>query len=147
MLTILLISAVLVTVCVVFHGVVLQTIAKFFLPKLRCFSFYRISLVIFFAILAHIIEIIFFVAPYAIMIPSDSYGTINGVEDPDFNDLFYFSAVTYTSTGYGDLTPVGNLRIFATVEALTGLIMIAWTASFAFLMMQRYWINQQEQNS
>ena len=68
--------------------------------------------------------------------------SISGAESLDWSDLFYFSAVTYTSTGYGDLTPTDNLRLLATIEALTGLIMIAWTASFAFLVMQRYWQEQ-----
>ena len=32
-----------------------------------------------------------------------------------------------------------HLRLLAAVEALTGLVLIAWTASFAFLLMQRLW--------
>ncbi len=33
----------------------------------------------------------------------------------------------------------GDIRLLAGVEALTGLVLIAWTASFAFLQMQRFW--------
>jgi uncharacterized membrane protein len=35
--------------------------------------------------------------------------------------------------------PVGAIRILAGVEALTGLVLVAWSASFAFLQMQRHW--------
>ena len=83
-------------------------------------------------IVAHLIEIALFQIAYIWLVQNDQYGAIIGDTSLDWSDLFYFSAVTYTSTGYGDLTPTGNMRLFATVEALTGLIMIAWTASFAF---------------
>lgn len=138
MIAILTISAILVTLCVMFHGLVLQVLGRLLFQSQK-FSFYRISLLIFFVILAHIVEITFFQVAYAYMVPADQHGAIAGVDDPDLHDLFYFSATTYTSTGYGDLTPTGNLRFLATVEALTGLIMIAWTASLAFFIMQRYW--------
>jgi hypothetical protein len=144
-LTILLVSATLVIACVVFHGFALQVVAvKLFRSKE--FSFYRISVLISFAIVAHLIEIVLFQIAYIWLVPNNRHGTIIGAESLDWRELFYFSAVTYTATGYGDLTPTGNMRLFATVEALTGLIMIAWTASFAFLVMQRYWQKQDSLN-
>ena len=139
--TIVLVSATLVIACVVFHGFTLQWIAQLLFRK-QDFSFYRISLLIAAAIVAHLIEIIIFQIAYIWLIPFESNGAIMGEGSLNWYDLFYFSASTYTATGYGDLTPTGNLRLLATVEALTGLIMIAWTASFAFLVMQRYWQEQ-----
>jgi hypothetical protein len=136
--TILLVSALLVIACVVFHGFALQWIAHRLFRRLG-FSFYRISLLIALAIIAHLIEIVLFDLAYVWLVPQVQFGGIIGDGELTPQDYFYFSAVTYTSTGYGDMVPTGNLRLFATVEALTGLIMIAWTASFAFLVMQRYW--------
>lgn len=51
----------------------------------------------------------------------------------------YFSAETYTSLGYGDVYPTGAMRLIAGIEALTGLLMISWTASFTYLEMGRHW--------
>lgn len=138
MIIFLLVSAALVIGCVVFHGYTLQTIAKFLIQE-KDFCFYRIGILITSAILAHLFEIVFFVFGYLWLTSIDPTSTINGAGELEWQDLFYFSAATYTSTGYGDLTPSGNLRLFSTIEALTGLIMIAWTASFTFLVMQRYW--------
>jgi hypothetical protein len=135
------VSALLVTTSVVFHGSTLQMISSWLFRK-KDFSFYRISFLIAFAIVAHLIEIVLFQMAYIGLAPNEKNGMIIGDGNLDYRDLFYFSAVTYTSTGYGDLVPTGNLRLFATVEALTGLIMIAWTTSFAFLVMQRYWQEQ-----
>ncbi len=37
----------------------------------------------------------------------------------------YFSTVTFTTLGYGDLRPLGRLRVAAAVEAALGAIMMA----------------------
>ncbi|TLX47351.1 potassium transporter Kef [Pseudoalteromonas phenolica] len=38
---------------------------------------------------------------------------------------FYFSVVTFTTLGYGDITPIGFSRFIATVEAFTGSFSLA----------------------
>lgn len=54
-------------------------------------------------------------------------------------EFWYFSIETYTSLGLGDIDPLGQLRLLTGIEALTGLLMISWTASFTYLEMSRYW--------
>ena len=56
-----------------------------------------------------------------------------------FLDFVYFSAITYTTVGFGDYVPTGPIRFLAGTEALTGFLLITWSASFTFLEMQRYW--------
>ena len=51
----------------------------------------------------------------------------------------YFSAETYTSLGFGDVTPLGPIRLLAGVEALNGLLLIGWSASYTFIAMERFW--------
>jgi hypothetical protein len=140
---ILIIAAALVIACVIFHGMTLQILGRW-LFRFRKDHFWLISLLIFAVILAHLVEILFFALAYEWLVPHPDFGSLAGIEDPGRDDLYYFSAVTFTATGYGDLIPVGHLRLLAMIEALTGLIMIAWTASFAFLIMQRYWRNRQQ---
>jgi hypothetical protein len=43
------------------------------------------------------------------------------------------------SRGDWALTPTGDLRLLAAVEVLTGVVLVAWTASFLFLVMQKSW--------
>lgn len=45
-------------------------------------------------------------------------------------DYFYFAAETYSTLGYGDLVPLGALRLVASVEALNGLLLLAWSGAF-----------------
>lgn len=56
-----------------------------------------------------------------------------------FFDHFYFSIAAYTTLGLGDIVPQGELRLISGVEALNGLFLIAWSASFTYLMMERVW--------
>ena len=53
-------------------------------------------------------------------------------------DVIYVSAVTYTSVGFGDLAPIGPIRFLTGTEALTGFVLITWSASFTYLEMQRF---------
>jgi len=66
-------------------------------------------------------------------------GILAGSAGGSLAGFLYFSAETYTSLGFGDLTPVGPVRLLAGTEALNGLLLIGWSASFAHLAMERYW--------
>ena len=56
---------------------------------------------------------------------------------PDAESAFYFSGVTYTTVGYGDLVLPKPWRIFAPLEALTGILMCGLSASFFFAVVNR----------
>jgi hypothetical protein len=49
---------------------------------------------------------------------------------PDVSSALYFSAVTYTTTGYGDLVLAPEWRLVGAVEALTGILMCGWSTAF-----------------
>jgi hypothetical protein len=49
---------------------------------------------------------------------------------PDVQSAFYFSGVTYTTTGYGDLVLPPEWRLVGAVEALTGILMCGWSTGF-----------------
>ena len=66
-------------------------------------------------------------------------GGFSGLPVVGFQDCLYFSVVTYTSLGFGDHVPVSHARLIAGVEALNGLLLIGWSASFTYLAMERYW--------
>jgi voltage-gated potassium channel Kch len=51
---------------------------------------------------------------------------------PDLSSALYFSAVTYTTTGYGDLVLTEEWRLLGGVEALTGILMCGWSTGFFF---------------
>lgn len=54
-------------------------------------------------------------------------------------DYVYYSAVVYTTLGFGDMVPQAGLRMLTMAEALAGFSLLTWSASFTFLQMQRLW--------
>jgi len=98
----------------------------------------KIAMLIFAQLGLHIVEIWLFAVGYTVLTQSPGYGAI-APAGVGFLDLVYFSAVTYTTLGYGDFVATGAVRFLCGMEALTGLVLITWSASFTFLEMQRYW--------
>ena len=56
---------------------------------------------------------------------------------PDLTSGLYFSAVTYTTTGYGDLVLPADWRLVGGIEALTGILMCGWSTGFFFAIVSR----------
>jgi hypothetical protein len=56
---------------------------------------------------------------------------------PDLPSALYFSAVTYTTTGYGDLVLPQPWRLAGAIEALTGILMCGWSTGFFFAIVGR----------
>lgn len=88
---------------------------------------------------SHTLHIVMFALAYYLLQDEAGLGSLHGVFQNAFAGFLYFSTETYTSLGLGDVYPMGDIRMVAGIEALTGLLMISWTASFTFLEMSRYW--------
>lgn len=52
-----------------------------------------------------------------------------GVTD-DFEAALYFSTVTFSTLGYGDLIPAQEWRLFAALEGVDGLLLIGWSTTY-----------------
>ena len=64
---------------------------------------------------------------------------------PDLPSAFYFSAVTYTTTGYGDLVLPTAWRLVGGIEALTGILMCGWSTGFFFAVVSRMYAASPQQ--
>lgn len=111
-----------------------------FLPAVAHRRRQRVVILILVILLTHAVEIWLFAFGYYTLLQLDGFGTITGfVEITTLLDHAYFSAMVYTTVGFGDVYPIGPIRFMSGMEALTGLVMITWSASFTFLEMQRDW--------
>lgn len=100
---------------------------------------FRMIVAVFGVLVAHTIEVWLFAGAYYFMHHADEWGQLAGNFSGAFIDTVYFSFTTFTTLGYGDIEPLGALRYLTGIEALTGLVLITWSASFLFMEMQRYW--------
>jgi len=58
-------------------------------------------------------------------------------ELPDLETAFYFSMVTYTTLGFGDVVLTGPWRVLASIQAANGVIIFGWTTALIFYFIQR----------
>ena len=56
---------------------------------------------------------------------------------PGIEEALYFSLVTFTTLGYGDLTLQEEWRILAALQAANGIMMFGWTTAIIVALIQR----------
>ena len=127
-----------VVLCVVVHYEALSRLTSV-LKRVHIPPRPRILLLIFSILLTHIVEIWIFGGAYFYLSSSDRHGALIADHPIGLFDSIYFSAVCFTTLGLGDIVPTGPVRFLTGTEALTGFVLIAWSASFTFVEMQRFW--------
>lgn len=63
-------------------------------------------------------------------------GTISDIEE-----AIYFSIVTFTTLGYGDITLSETYRLLASVEAANGIIIFGWSTAITMAVVQKLYFN------
>ena len=139
MLVVFLVNIFVIALVVMIHYEFLHWITLL-LPRLQIRHRFRIVLGVFLALTAHATEIWIFGAAYYLMNRDENWGGhLEGNFDDSLMDCVYYSFTSYTTLGFGDIHPHGDLRFLSGLESLTGLVLITWTASFLYLEMTRYW--------
>ena len=133
-----LVSVLLIALTTIVHHEVLAALSSG-LSSIRIPKRAKLLVTIFGALAAHLIEIALYGVTIYWLVTQWQAGTLAGPLPMSLEHCLYFSAETYTSLGLGDVTPTGPLRLLAGVEALNGLLLIGWSASFAHLEMDRFW--------
>ena len=57
----------------------------------------------------------------------------------DLEEAVYFSLVTFTTVGYGDVVVEKGWRIMAGIEALNGILLMGWSTAVLLAVAQRFW--------
>ena len=61
---------------------------------------------------------------------------------PDLETAFYFSMVTFTTLGFGDVVLTGPWRMLASIQAANGVIIFGWTTALIFYFIQRIYTEE-----
>ena len=94
----------------------------------RVFSVGRVVLIMY---LVGVAEVLIWAAAYL------AFDVIEG-----FEKAIYFSAVTFTTLGYGDVVLDGSRRILSSLEAINGIIMFGWSTAIVIAAVQRVYFHQ-----
>jgi hypothetical protein len=54
-----------------------------------------------------------------------------------FEEALYFSIVTYTTLGFGDITLSEEWRLLCSFEAANGIILFGWSTALVYALVQR----------
>jgi len=81
-------------------------------------------------LLLHVIEVCLWAGAYRIIVPD---------ELETFEKALYFSFVTFTSLGYGDISLSSEWRLLSGIESLSGLLAAGISTALLFSVLQRAW--------
>lgn len=83
-------------------------------------------------LMIHLVEVMVWALAYLFLVPDNQLDTLERA--------VYFSIVTFTTLGYGDITLADHQwRLLSGVEALNGVLLAGWTTAFLFVVFQRSW--------
>lgn len=54
-------------------------------------------------------------------------------------EAIYFSVITFTTVGYGDVVVDSDWRLMAGIEALNGILLMGWSTAVLISVAQRFW--------
>ena len=70
------------------------------------------------------------------------YVWVGAVEQ--FEDALYFSIVTYTTLGYGDITLNPDWRFLSSLEAASGIIIFGWSTAIVIAAFQNIYFSKKK---
>jgi hypothetical protein len=79
----------------------------------------------------HALEIVIWAGAYQALLPVNELAS--------FEEAVYFSFVTFTTLGYGDITLSEGWRLLSAIEALNGILLVGWTTAMIFSVVQHVW--------
>ena len=92
---------------------------------------FRVSSIVLLMFVVSVVEVSLWAVAYQVM------GAIDG-----FEPALYFSMVTFTTLGYGEIVLNPNWRLLASCEAATGVIMFGWTTAIVIASVQQFYFHQ-----
>ena len=100
--------------------------------RLRQTHLYWICGIVLLMFLASIIEVLVWTVTYL---------ALNAIQG--FEQAFYFSMVTFTTLGYGDVVLEERWRLLASFEAVNGIILFGWTTAIVMAVVHRVYFSKE----
>lgn len=86
------------------------------------------------------IIIMFLASVFEVVVWALTYLITHSVQG--FEKALYFSMVTFTTLGYGDIVLQGRWRLLAGFEAAIGIILFGWTTAIVIAIVQRVYFKK-----
>lgn len=124
-------------VTVIMHGVAMLLVTKYFFRRIdptdasvpMSREFMRVSLVVLLLFFATLLETFWWAATYVVLEAMQPFET-----------ALYFSMVTYTTLGYGDMTLNEQWRLLSSFQAANGVLIAGWSTALLFALIQKIYL-------
>lgn len=137
-----LLGSVNLSVTVILHAFTMIVITSFFRKWKRASrdatlaaGLLRVVFVVMLLFLATLLEVLWWAA---------SYVYLGAIET--FEAALYFSMVTFTTLGYGDITLEEQWRLLSSFQAANGVIIAGWSTALLFALIQRVYLDHHPEN-
>ena len=93
----------------------------------------RLGMVVLVMLAGHLIQVLLWAVTYVLI------DAIQG-----FEKAMYFSMVTFTTLGYGDVTLEPGWRLLGSFEAAVGIIMFGWTTAIVVAVVHKAYLDTRD---
>ena len=128
-------GSLLIAATVSIHTVGLVLLASWMTRAVHWFKLHKHRLGQTFALMTTVLGL-FFLHTIEIWLWAAVYAAIGVIAD--FEAALYFSTVTFSTVGYGDVTPNPEWRLFAALESINGFILIGWSIAYLIAASTRH---------
>ena len=87
-----------------------------------------------------LVLILFFASIIETILWAFSYVQLDAISS--FEEALYFSIVTFTTLGYGDIVLNQDWRLLSSFEASIGIIIFGWSTALVMLGVQRFFLEE-----
>jgi hypothetical protein len=87
-----------------------------------------------------IVLLMFLVTMIEVLMWALTYLALNAIQG--LEQALYFSMVTFTTLGYGDVVLAEQWRLLSSFEAANGIIMFGWTIAIVINVVQRFYFGE-----
>lgn len=88
-----------------------------------------------------IVLLMFIVSLVEVLVWAVTYLLLNAIDG--LEKAIYFSMVTFTTLGYGEIVLDERWRLLASSEAVNGIIMFGWTTAIVIAAVQRIYLSEE----
>jgi hypothetical protein len=86
-------------------------------------------------LISTVVVMLFFAALLEAAIWAATYVQLGAISS--FEEALYFSIVTFTTLGFGEITLNQDWRLLCSIEAANGIILFGWSTALVFAFLQR----------
>jgi hypothetical protein len=94
------------------------------------------------SLVSGVVILMFLASVLEVLVWAITYLALNAIQG--LEKALYFSMVTFTTLGYGEIVLDEQWRLLASFEAANGIVMFGWTTAIVIAVVQRHYFGEKK---